>query len=155
MPAQPETQTIISKAKEALSGYPVLFAYLFGSYSTGKTTERSDIDIAFFLDYSIPKSKYRAIKNEIEEALLKQLSMGFNQEAHTQILNDLYEKNIPLEHEIVYNGKLFYVKDDGARAHYEACAIRRACDWKPRQERFNKAILENINKPIEPYKIYA
>ncbi len=155
MPAPHETQNLINKAKIVFSKYPVLFAYLFGSYATGKTTARSDIDIAFFFDYSIPEREYRAIKNEIEEALRKQLNIVSNQEAHTQILNNLYEKNIPLEYEIVYNGKLFYIKDDGARAHYEACAIRRACDWKPRQERFNKAILENINKPIEPYKIYA
>ncbi len=49
MPVPHEIKMLINKAKIALSKYPVLFAYLFGSYATGKTTKWSDIDIAFFL----------------------------------------------------------------------------------------------------------
>ena len=44
----------ITIIKDFFSKQPVLKAYLFGSYTKGRSTENSDIDLLVELDYSQP-----------------------------------------------------------------------------------------------------
>lgn len=152
---QPDKQSIIAAAKQTLPNFPVLFAYLFGSRMRGMAGPLSDIDLAVFFDNSISEDDYREVCFDIEDAVFKTLELVGERQVQIQVLNDLLEKSLALEHEIVYNGELIYTKDNALRAHYEAGAVHRWCDWAPRQERFNKATLASIDKPIEPYKQYA
>src|SRR5919106_662417 len=41
-------------ASQAFEGEPVIFAYLFGSQATGKTHARSDVDVAVYVEDSVP-----------------------------------------------------------------------------------------------------
>ncbi|MFH1289467.1 MAG: nucleotidyltransferase domain-containing protein [Patescibacteria group bacterium] len=152
---QPDEQSIITAVKQILPDFPVVFAYLFGSCARDDQGPLSDIDLALFFDDSVSKDDYRTICFDIEDAVFKTLELVGERQIQIQILNDLWEKSIALEREIVYDGELIYIKDNAMRAHYEAGAIHRWCDWAPRQERFNKATLASLDKPIEPYKHYA
>lgn len=150
------TQNVTTAIKEVLPQYAeVLFAYLFGSCARGDAGPLSDVDIAIYFDTDVSTERRLRINGAIEDVLYKRLKFFGEQRVHIQILNELYDKSIALEREIVYNGKVIYVENDGARAHYEAGAIHRVCDWLPHQEKFNKATLENIGRPIEPYRMYA
>ena len=133
----------------------VLFAYLFGSYARDDVGPLSDIDVAVYFESNTSFEGRLRINSGIEDALYKRLKLFGEQRVHIQTLNELYDKSIALEQEIVYNGMVIYVKDDRARAHYEAGAMHRVCDWLPHQEKFNTATLENIERPIEPYRVYA
>lgn len=150
-----DKQSIIATVKQILPNFPVLFAYLFGSCAHGMAGPLSDMDLAVFFDDSISKDDYREVCFDIEDAVFKTLELVGERQVQIQVLNNLWEKSLALEHEIVYNSELIYIKDNALRAHYEAGAIHRWCDWAPRQERFNKATLSSIDKRIEPYKQYA
>jgi uncharacterized protein YutE (UPF0331/DUF86 family) len=50
--------TLREVAARAFAGEPVVFGYLFGSEATGKTHPRSDVDVAVYLEASVPRDRY-------------------------------------------------------------------------------------------------
>lgn len=126
-----DTQIISSIFKK----YPVLFAYVFGSYAKGRETAKSDLDIAVFFDKNLPKEKYRAVIGDLREELAHGLK------AYDKI--DLISlNNAPplLEREVVYEGKLLYISDSEAQAHYRAQAVSRWLDFEWHHNRFVRKV---------------
>lgn len=115
--------------------YPVLFAYVFGSYAKGRTTAKSDVDIAVFFDAKVVKEKYSAILGDLREELAQRL------EAYDRI-DIVALNNAPplLEREVVYEGKLLYALDKAAQAHYQARAVSRWLDFEWHHNRFVRKV---------------
>lgn len=125
----------LSAAKKVFKNYPVVFAYLFGSYVKGRIRSQSDIDIAVFFDRKIKKQERDVLKGEIREDLSQELKK------YDKI--DIVVLNVApplLEKEVVYNGKLIYSEDDAQRAHYQARAVSRWLDYKWHYDKFAKKI---------------
>ncbi len=55
-PAKINKEDLIAKLDQALSAKPeIIFAYLFGSVAKGTAGNKSDVDVAIFLDPSATK----------------------------------------------------------------------------------------------------
>lgn len=147
---------IINTARMVFQKFPTIrFAYLFGSHARGKIGPLSDIDLALYFDPPVSENKREKITGEVGDEIARSLQLRGDYPVQIQILNEIQQTQRALEHDIVYNGILIYSSDEAARAHYEAGAIHRWIEWLPRQERFNEATLNSLQKPIEPYRVYA
>lgn len=154
--ATPTRESITAAIKYACEHRKeVLFAYLFGSHARGNAGPMSDIDLALYFDPRVPKSRREKTSGEVWDEIAHTLCLSGEHPLQIQVLNEIQEMHRALEHDIVYNGIRIYSRDEAARAHYEAGAIHRWIDWLPRQERFNKATLDAIQKSVEPYHVYA
>jgi predicted nucleotidyltransferase len=102
---------ILSKANN------VLFAYLFGSYAKGDFTDKSDIDIAVYLQNDNFDAKL-TLHHTLETALHKDVDMVY--------LNDV--KNIYLLEAIITQGIL--IKDSEERAMFEVNKQHEIIDFK-------------------------
>lgn len=130
------------KLKSILEQYPVVFGYIFGSQATKKTGPLSDLDLAVFFEKSITPKRRQELRFKMEQNLSKKLKIP----VEVIPLNDAQPV---LEKEVVYKGELIYSKNETARTHYEARAISRWLDWKYYQEKINKSILSQMEKPIK------
>ncbi|MEK7166994.1 MAG: nucleotidyltransferase domain-containing protein [Patescibacteria group bacterium] len=132
-----------NKLQKILKKYPIVFAYVFGSFAKEKSGPLSDFDIAVFVDLKISEEKRDKIRFDIKDDIEKIL-----RNADVVTLNNAEPF---LEKEVVYNGKVLYTKDDNARKHYEADVIGRWLDWEWYDKQFIQSIKKNFGKPIKPY----
>lgn len=132
------------KLNQILAGQPVVFAYIFGSCAKGKAGPLSDLDVAIFIDKKLSSRKMDEIRFNIKDEIEKVFKL--QDKVDVAILN---EAPPLLEREVVYDGKLIYVKDNGIRAHYEADAIGRWLDWRFYEEQFLTAIKNRFGQPIK------
>lgn len=120
----------------ALAKYPVVSAYLFGSYAKGVIHPKSDIDIAIYLK---PGSKLSlndelTLGRKIEELSgLKPVDL--------RVINDM---PLTIQGEILTNGILLYSMDDKARVAFETKTIALYFDYIPHIDRFRKDFLESV-----------
>ena len=70
-------QNIINKLQAFFPAYPVEKAWVFGSYSRGEETRKSDIDIMvrFDKDARISLFDYVGIKNDLEDLFRKKIDL--------------------------------------------------------------------------------
>jgi len=134
---------IKNKLQKILDKYPIVFAYVFGSYAKERSGLLSDFDIAIFINPKIEINKRDKIRFDIKDDIEK-----FLKKTDVVVLN---EAEPFLEKEVVYDGKVLYAKDDNARRHYEANAIGRWLDWEYYDKQFIQSIKENFGKPIKIY----
>jgi uncharacterized protein len=92
-----------------LKRHPIRFVVLFGSYASGITNEKSDVDIAVFLKDSIPLFSHNAYSD-----LLVSFAKEFNVSEDRIDLTDLRRANILLRYEIMTGGLLLF-------GDYEEC----------------------------------
>lgn len=142
----PQDKTIKTICNVLKRHKEVLFAYVFGSYAKGNAGPLSDIDVAVYFKRGDSKDERNSLRYNIKDDVETALKMP--DKVDVVPLNDAQPL---LEREVVYEGKIIYNTDDGARAHYEAGAIGRWLDWKWYDDQFNKAIVSQFGKPIEPY----
>jgi len=104
----------------------VIFAFLFGSMATGKSTKLSDTDIAFFIDQErIEKSRYRyGYKSEIISEL--QSLLGTNK------IDIAIIDNAPLllKYKIGKDGELIFTRDKKKLYHYRIKLMEQYLDSK-------------------------
>lgn len=104
----------------------VLFAYLFGSYVTGKVTESSDIDIALYLEKKRPElDDYLSLHLKLSRAL-------GTDKIDLLIINNT--KNIILLDSIVRHGIVIYDSDSERRKLFELHAIHSAIDFREQRK---------------------
>lgn len=124
--------------QKVLKKYPVLFAYVFGSYAKSRVREKSDLDIAVFFDAKIKNKAQYVLKSDLREDLAQSLKK------YDRISLIVLNEAPPLmEKEVVYGGKLVYSKDDLAQTHYQAQAVSRWLDYKWHYDRFAEKLLKN------------
>ena len=134
---------------EVCKNFPaVVAAYLFGSHAKGVVSSLSDVDIGFYFNYALVPSKEirSALAYDLREALAKALHTG--EAIDVVSLNDAPPL---LLREVVYKGALVFTEDKAKQVHFESWAIAQWLDWKWYEDQFNKAILDNIGKPILRY----
>ena len=95
----------------------VLFAYLFGSYANGSQNDKSDVDIALFLD-NVSLDEQLQINYELSKLLKKDVDLV--------ILNSV--KNIYLLEDILLHSKV--IKDDQNRFDFELKKQHEILDFK-------------------------
>ena len=137
---------IKNKLRKVFNKYPVIFAYIFGSFAKGQINLLSDIDIAVYFDEKINVEERLKFRYDIQDEI--KIKLKNKKEIDIVSLNDAKPL---LEREVVYNGKIIYSKSEAKRTHYEANAIGRWLDWKWYEDQFNKAIEEQFLKPVKPY----
>lgn len=112
-------------AAEVLDGEPVLFAYLFGSHAMGRAHPRSDVDVAVYLDESVPAARYLDLSLRLAGRLERAARVG-PVEA-TVVLN---EAPIVLAGRILRDREVIYSRDEAARVRYESTTFRRFHDFE-------------------------
>jgi len=95
----------------------VLFGYLFGSYAKGDATQKSDVDIAVYLQ-DVSLDARLGLHHTLQKALHKEVDLI--------VLNET--RNIYLLEEIIYHGIL--LKDHSMREEYEVRKQHEIIDFK-------------------------
>ncbi|MFA6088711.1 MAG: nucleotidyltransferase domain-containing protein [Candidatus Woesearchaeota archaeon] len=98
--------------KEELSGIEFVSIVLFGSYAQGKQTEKSDFDIAIFVNSSDDKKNCElSMKSAELKSILKLDFHVITKHEMLQMLKDKYEnlgKQIAYKHIVIQNPEIFY-----------------------------------------------
>jgi len=96
----------------------IVFAYLFGSFATGRIHKFSDIDIAVFLkEYNI----------KIYKKIFSDLAINLPTEIDLIILN----KAPPLlRHKVIKEGFLLFSRDENARIRFIEKTLIQALDFR-------------------------
>ena len=113
MNAEQIQNTLIRNAPRILEKYPVLFAYLYGSFATGVVHPFSDIDIGIYVE---EVAGGRNLSLELGISLEFDEELTGNVQSDFRVINDL-----PLSFlgQIVTEGILIYCRDDIARVDFE------------------------------------
>lgn len=111
----------------------VLFCYLFGSMAYQKTTSKSDIDLALYLDDKKCKDFF-----EKRLELISQTSRILKKEVDIVILNTAPPF---LKYVVLKEGKLIFSRDEGKRIDFELNVINDYFDFKPILEMYNQRLL--------------
>jgi predicted nucleotidyltransferase len=128
-------------AARAFEGEPVVFAYLFGSQATGKTHPRSDVDVAVYLEASVPRDRYLDYRLKLPAGLEK---------ARVGNVEVIVLNNVPLRlrGRVLREGKLLYSRDEPARVRYVSKTLREFFDFeihsRPLDEKFLRDIASGI-----------
>jgi len=121
------SKTIVNLLKIELSKYSnIEFGYLFGSYADGSFTNKSDVDIALFLNNC-------SFDTELE--LHFKLSKTLNKDVDLVILNKA--KNLYLLDDIFQKGLV--LKDSEKRIDYEIRKQHQIFDYKEFKRRIGAA----------------
>ena len=80
------TNSLFAIAPDIFCSRPVLFAYLYGSYSTGNVHPFSDLDIGVYID-DVSDIKY--LKLELSLSLEIDVKIGSGVRAEVRIINNL------------------------------------------------------------------
>ncbi len=109
---------VLKKHEEIVAGY------LFGSVSTRKTRERSDIDVGVLLDDNFhPQPLYPVrLAREIKD------KCNLKQEVDVRILNHRSPRFL---HQVLSNGQLLISQDEKKRIEFETQSICKYLDFKP------------------------
>jgi uncharacterized protein YutE (UPF0331/DUF86 family)/predicted nucleotidyltransferase len=122
---------IVGKVREVLERKEnVIFAYVFGSYATGKYIRGSDIDIAV---YTKKPLKWREL---IELALELEDSLGVEVD-----VVDLRTAPLLLAYEVISKGVVVVERDKEERIGFETRVLKEYLDLKPRLERYYSEVL--------------
>lgn len=106
-----------------LKRHDVIFAYLFGSHTTGLQNEMSDIDLAVYTTGEMSLLE--------QGSLVSHLEMITGYDVDLVILNALYERNPELAYTIVFNGELLLCKDNVFLTDYRRKSLLYFFDTEP------------------------
>lgn len=121
-----------------LMRYPVVSAYLYGSYAKGVIRPESDIDIAIYLK---PGTKL-SLNDELTLGSEIEKLCGFKP-VDLRVINDM---PLTIQGEILAKGILLYSADDKERVAFETRTLALYFDYLPHIERFRKDFLESVKK---------
>ncbi|MBS3897963.1 MAG: nucleotidyltransferase domain-containing protein [Dethiobacter sp.] len=130
---------IIRKAAGLLKQKPhVLFAYLFGSYATGKPHRSSDVDIAIYLRPGLDKMERFRQRLLLSDLLSDLIGMEVD-------LVDLAAAPLSLQHCILRQKILILEKDNKSRVHFEVASRREYFDLQRVLERRSVALINRAS----------
>jgi len=114
----------------------LLFAYLFGSQTTGNTGKLSDVDVAVYLDPDLGEERALGLSLDIQEQLKKDLQ---TEKVDVVLLNQAPPL---LAHRILRQGKIIFSSDEKARVIFENQQIMRYLDFKPLIQKHAQDVLK-------------
>ena len=130
-------EALLYKASGLFKDRPVLFAYLFGSYTTGLFHPFSDIDIAIYVeDHALQNSL------EIELSMSIQIDQKLNCQAESEvrIINNL---PLTVTGKIVTEGIRIYSADEIERVNFETYVLSAYFDFRPVIEEYQRTYFKS------------
>lgn len=132
-------QVLRTAAEPLMSGYPVEFAYLFGSHARGDARTGSDVDVAAYLSDDVPPDVYLRISLELAGELAHRSGVGPID--GVVVLNDA---PLRLVGRILADRAVIYSRDEPARVRYEVHMRASALDFEPRARALDRALLARM-----------
>ena len=120
------------------SRYPILFAYLYGSYAAELTHPFSDLDIGIYIE-SLTASKH--LELELSISLEIDSIMGGEVESEVRIINNL---PLVITGEIITDGVLIYSRNEVVRVDFETAVRSEYFDFLPVIHRYQRAYIDSI-----------
>ncbi|ACM60766.1 putative nucleotidyltransferase [Caldicellulosiruptor bescii] len=102
----------------------VVFAYLFGSYAKGKLHEKSDVDVAVYLNERIAKDSKKVLEFQIKH--MSNISDILRREVDLVVLN---QASPLLRHEVISEGILLLEKDHDKLVNFKKMSFYYYQDW--------------------------
>ena len=130
-------QALLSLAPDVLARFPVLFAYLYGSYAAESAHPFSDVDIAVFL-FADTVERVERIESDI--ALELDEALGHRIEMDVRAINNA---PLVLQGEILREGMLLYASDDVSRVEFETRVRMAYFDFLPALAAYRDTYIEN------------
>lgn len=129
-----------SAAPEIFARYSVLFAYIYGSYATGRTHPYSDLDIGIYLD---PEALETGLNTELDLALELDKALDHQIETEVRAIN-----NLPLAFtgRILTEGILLYCRNEEARIEFEVQTRKKYFDFLPVIQNYHRAYLNKARQ---------
>jgi hypothetical protein len=118
------------------------FAYVFGSYGTGKEKPLSDVDIAVFLKKEIPKNQYFDIQLGLISDLVHILKTD---EVDVIILN---QADIILSYHVVFSRNVVFERDSEIRVAYETRVLDKYFDSEPIRRLQYEYFKQNVDEGL-------
>jgi hypothetical protein len=130
---------IINESRKVLKEYEnIVFAYIFGSYTTGTMTKYSDIDIAIYLyNNEIDSEKYLVLKTRLEGILKKDVDIC--------ILNTASPL---LKFEVCKEGILLFTRDEILENNFRVHTLFEYEDFKKYRDGFYNNMIETLRKEV-------
>ncbi len=131
-------RSLLSFAPDVFRGFPVLFAYLYGSYATGVIHPFSDLDVGVFLS---PDTIERSMRTESDIALALDAALGNKVETDVRAINSA---PLLMKGEIVTEGLLLYSRDDASRVEFETRVRMAYFDFLPVLKAYHKSFVARV-----------
>jgi len=139
---------LIEEIKNYLENYEnILFAILFGSYASGKTNNKSDLDIGICTDQEINMLKLGKIITDIEK--ITDLKIDLIE------LNNLFNKSPLLAYQITANHKVIFVRDETALVNFKRMTLLNYFDTSELRKTVNTAFYNRISEKKFGKRNYA
>lgn len=121
-------------------GFPVLFAYIYGSHATGAAHPFSDLDIGVYLEND---SMERSLDIEMDLSLALDKQLGHRIETDVRCLNML-----PLNFvgQILTESIVLYSRNENARIEFEVRMRKMYFDFMPMIQRYHEAYIATTLK---------
>lgn len=126
-------------ADRALSSAPVVFAYVYGSRAISNQRPDSDLDIAVYLDDSVPTAKYIDLSLKLTSTLA---GSGLPR-AEVVVLNNA---PLPLLGRIIKQRIVIFSGDEPRRVAFESRKYREFLDFDFHARQLDAQALEDIAK---------
>lgn len=132
-----EIRKKIRQLAKMFKKHRVVFAYLFGSRSTGKAVKESDFDVAIALPEKMDSGKRFTLRCKIMPEIARILK---NEKIDVVVLNDI--NSILFKFAIIKEGIVIYEADHGARVLFELKIVNDYYDFSRFIEKYNEAYLK-------------
>jgi len=127
-------EKLYEQIRDCLDGYPVVFAYVFGSVARGDSGALSDVDVALFIDERVDK----AGRFDLRLRLSNELSAALGRRGDIVILNDA---STSLAYEVIKHGRVVVCKDDSTRVDEERRILSQYLDRRYYDKRYADTVL--------------
>lgn len=136
--AQGVVEQLKIRAPEAFDNTPVLFAYLFGSQTMGRSREDSDIDVAIYLeDYNDADGGLDATLH-FTDVLARAARLG---NLDVVVLN---AAPLRLRGRVIKEGIVVHSRDEPTRVRFESIALRTFFDFQIHAREMDRQFLRDI-----------
>ena len=135
-----ELDEIMAKVADYCASQPEIVACcLFGSYAGGRQRQGSDVDVAFLLDASVPRSEYFDLKLTYHNGLASILRLDI----HPVTMNDAGE--VLLE-QIFGKGMTVFSRDPLEFSRFRAIRLSMIAEFAPYRNRMEKTLFRKYKE---------
>jgi len=135
-----ELEEIKAKVADYCASRPEIVACcLFGSYAGGRQRQGSDVDVAFLLDASVPRSEYFDLKLTYHNGLASILRLDI----HPVTMNDAGE--VLLE-QIFGKGITVFSRDVSELSRFRAIRLSMIAEFAPYRNRMEEALFRKYKE---------
>lgn len=140
--------SLFAIAPDIFHSHPVLFAYLYGSYSTGNVHPFSDLDIGVYID-DVTDIKYLELELSLSLEIDEKIGSGVKTEV--RIIN-----NLPLViiGNVITEGRLIYSINENVRVNFETSVRKAYFDFLPVIKRYQNTYIDRVVSPGKKHAFF-